>query len=122
MFFILGSLHGVQLFPRESCSCSINQRCAHIMAVMIALGMPVTYDKKGAIKVLKPLMVTTPADDFVLDLQQDSPNDDQVFKLFLFCLFCFVLVFQVFVLCLTELLLIICILYIGFFEDRSYNL
>ena len=51
---ILGSLHGVQLFPRESCSCSINQRCSHIMAVMMALGMPVVYDRKGIMKVMKP--------------------------------------------------------------------
>jgi len=63
-----GSLHGVQLFPRESCSCSINQRCAHIMAVMMVLGMPVSYDKKGAIKVLKPQMVSTPSPDIMLDL------------------------------------------------------
>lgn len=49
-----GSLHGVQLFPRESCSCSINQRCSHIMAVMMALGMPVVYDRKGTVKVVKP--------------------------------------------------------------------
>ena len=35
-----GSLHAVRLFPRESCSCSFSQRCSHIMAVMLAVGLP----------------------------------------------------------------------------------
>lgn len=35
-----GSLQAVRLFPRESCSCSFSQRCSHIMAVMIAVGLP----------------------------------------------------------------------------------
>lgn len=35
-----GSLQAVRLFPRESCSCSFSQRCSHIMAVMISVGLP----------------------------------------------------------------------------------
>ena len=45
--FTKGSLHGVQLFPRESCSCSVNQRCSHIMAAMLVVGMTVTCEKKS---------------------------------------------------------------------------
>ena len=35
-----GGLQAVRLFPRESCSCSFSQRCSHIMAVMLAVGLP----------------------------------------------------------------------------------
>lgn len=73
-----GSLHGVQLFPRESCSCSINQRCAHIMAVMLALGMPVTYDKKGSIKMIKPQVITTPSAEYVMESVQPKHDGTNV--------------------------------------------
>ena len=48
IIFTEGSLHGVQLFPRESCSCSVNQRCSHIMAAMLVVGMTVTCEKKSS--------------------------------------------------------------------------
>ncbi|XP_065656541.1 uncharacterized protein LOC100202561 isoform X2 [Hydra vulgaris] len=80
-----GSLNGVQLFPRESCSCSINQRCAHIMAVMLALGMPLTYDKKGSIKVIKPENALHESDEgeksdivTITDTPDVSTNQDDV--------------------------------------------
>eukprot|EP00111_Clytia_hemisphaerica_P019697 TCONS_00058133-protein len=73
-----GSLHGVQLFPRESCSCSINQRCSHIMAVMLALGMPLTYDRKGSVKVIKPqTMATTNDENFFSAILADKNKDDE---------------------------------------------
>lgn len=78
VFFATGSLHGVQLFPRESCSCSINQRCAHIMAVMLALGMPVTYDKKGSIKMIKPQVITTPSAEYVMESVQPKHDGTNV--------------------------------------------
>ena len=70
-----GSLHGVQLFPRESCSCSINQRCAHIMAVMLSLGMPLSCDKRGSIKLPKPTINQHPPLSATLDEQLSSLVD-----------------------------------------------
>ena len=40
------------------------------MAVMLALGMPVTYDKKGTIKLHKPQIGTTPTTDFLGEITQ----------------------------------------------------
>ncbi|XP_002156677.1 uncharacterized protein LOC100203952 [Hydra vulgaris] len=45
-----GSLQAVRLFPRESCSCSLNQRCSHIMAVMLAVGLPLITDLHSKVK------------------------------------------------------------------------
>ena len=36
----------VTLFPKETCSCSATTRCFHIMAAMMAIGMPLQNDKK----------------------------------------------------------------------------
>lgn len=40
----------------------------HILAVMIALGMPVTYDKKGVLKVLKPEVLPNIAGDLFSEI------------------------------------------------------
>ncbi|XP_060607618.1 uncharacterized protein LOC132759787 [Ruditapes philippinarum] len=38
--------YSVTLFPKESCSCPATSRCYHILAAMIAIGMPIPDDKK----------------------------------------------------------------------------
>merc|ERR1712226_714469 len=54
-----GSLHAVKLYPRESCSCSFSQRCCHIMAVMIAVGLPLFPESMKAKKARKSRTVPT---------------------------------------------------------------
>jgi hypothetical protein len=38
--------HSVTLFPKETCTCPSTSRCYHIMAAMMAIGMPLPEDKK----------------------------------------------------------------------------
>jgi hypothetical protein len=48
-FMVKGSnqtKYSVTLFPKETCNCPSTTRCYHIIAAMIAIGMPVSQDKK----------------------------------------------------------------------------
>jgi len=38
--------YSVTLFPKEKCECPSTARCYHIIAAMMAIGMPMPDDKK----------------------------------------------------------------------------
>ena len=48
-FMVKGSKetkYSVTLFPKETCNCPATTRCFHIIAVMMAIGMPISNEKK----------------------------------------------------------------------------
>ena len=48
-FMVKGSKetkYAVTLFPKETCNCPATTRCFHIIAVMMAIGMPISNEKK----------------------------------------------------------------------------
>ena len=40
------NIHSIQIFPKEKCSCPLNISCAHLLAIKLALGMPVVDAEK----------------------------------------------------------------------------